>query len=152
MPRLSAGLLLYRVNEGVVEVLLAHPGGPFWAKKDDGAWSIPKGEYVTGEDPWVAAQREFVEEIGLPVPPGPRIDLGALKQSSGKIVTAFAMHGDLDIADAQSNTFELEWPKGSGRVRTFPEVDRVGWFSVAEAKTKLLSGHVPFLDRLLQQI
>lgn len=152
MPRLSAGLLLYRVNEGVVEVLLAHPGGPFWAKKDDGAWSIPKGEYVTGEDPWVAAQREFVEEIGLPVPPGPRIDLGALKQSSGKIVTAFAVHGDLDIADAQSNTFELEWPKGSGRVRTFPEVDRVGWFSVAEAKTKLLRGHVPFLDRLLQQI
>ncbi|MBV9319666.1 MAG: NUDIX domain-containing protein [Mycobacterium sp.] len=152
MPKLSAGLLLYRVNEGVVEVLLAHPGGPFWAKKDDGAWSIPKGEYATGEDPWVAAQREFVEEIGLAVPPGPRIDLGALKQSSGKIVTAFAVHGDLDIADAHSNTFELEWPKGSGRVRTFPEVDRVGWFSVAEAKTKLLRGHVPFLDRLLQYL
>lgn len=152
MPKLSAGLLLYRVNEGVVEVLLAHPGGPFWAKKDDGAWSIPKGEYATGEDPWVVAQREFVEEIGLAVPPGLRIDLGALKQSSGKIVTAFAVHGDLDIADAHSNTFELEWPKGSGRVRTFPEVDRVGWFSVAEAKTKLLRGHVPFLDRLLQHL
>ena len=152
MPKLSAGLLLYRVNEGVVEVLLAHPGGPFWAKKDDGAWSVPKGEYATGEDPWVAAQREFVEEIGLVVPPGARIDLGALKQSSGKIVTAFAVHGDLDIADAHSNTFELEWPKGSGRVRTFPEVDRVGWFSVAEAKTKLLRGHVPFLDRLLQYL
>lgn len=152
MPKLSAALLLYRVNEGVVEVLLAHPGGPFWAKKDDGAWSIPKGEYATGEDPWIAAQREFVEEIGLAVPSGPRTDLGALKQPSGKIVTAFAVHGDLNIADAQSNTFELEWPKGSGRVRAFPEIDRVGWFSMAEAKTKLLRGHLPFLDRLLQHL
>lgn len=152
MPRLSAGLLLYRATDRMVQVLLAHPGGPFWAKKDDGAWSIPKGEYTTGEDPWVVAQREFVEEIGLPVPPGPRTDLGALKQPGGKIVTAFAVRGDLDITDAHSNTFELEWPKGSGRIRTFPEVDRVGWFPVVEAKTKLLRGQVPFLDRLLQLV
>jgi predicted NUDIX family NTP pyrophosphohydrolase len=149
MPKLSAGLLLYRTRNGVVEVLIAHPGGPFWARKDDGAWSIPKGEYTEGEDPWVAAQREFVEEIGLPVPAGPRIDFGPLKQPSGKIVTAFAVPGDLDISDAHSNTFELEWPKGSGTVREFPEVDRVGWFPVVQARTKLLKGHRPFLDRLM---
>jgi predicted NUDIX family NTP pyrophosphohydrolase len=152
MPNLSAGLLLYRARDGVVEVLLAHPGGPFWAKEDDGAWSSPKGEYVTGEDPWIVAQREFVEEIGLPVPVGPRTDLGAVKQPSGKIVTAFAVRGDLDITDAHSNTFELEWPRGSGQIRTYPEVDRVGWFSVAEATKKLLRGHLPFLDRLVEQV
>jgi predicted NUDIX family NTP pyrophosphohydrolase len=149
MPKLSAGLLLYRARDGVVEVLIAHPGGPFWARKDDGAWSIPKGEYTEGEDPWVAAQREFVEEIGLPVPAGPRIDLDPLKQPSGKVITAFAVRGDLDVTDAHSNNFELEWPKGSGRVREFPEVDRVGWFPVAQARTKLLKGHRPFLDRLM---
>lgn len=152
MPPLSAGLLLYRAHYGIVEVLIAHPGGPFWARKDDGAWSIPKGEYTADEDTWVAAQREFVEEIGLPVPPGPRIDLGQLKQPSGKIVTAFAVLGDLDITDAHSNTFELEWPKGSGRTQTFPEVDRVGWFAISEAKVKLLKGHAPFLDRLLEHL
>jgi predicted NUDIX family NTP pyrophosphohydrolase len=149
MPKLSAGLLLYRVRDNIVEVLIGHPGGPFWARKDNGAWSIPKGEYADGEDPWAAAQREFHEEIGLPPPPGPRIDFPALKQPSGKVVTAFAVRGDLDLADAHSNTFELEWPKGSGRIQTFPEVDRVGWFSVAQAKTKLLAGHRPFLDRLM---
>jgi predicted NUDIX family NTP pyrophosphohydrolase len=149
MPKLSAGLLLYRVRDGVVEVLIAHPGGPFWARKDDGAWSVPKGEYTNGEDPWVAAQREFVEELGLPVPPGPRIDFAPLKQPSGKIVTAFAVLGDLDVTDAHSNTFELEWPRGSGRIRAFPEVDRVGWFSVAQARTKLLRGHRPLLDQLM---
>jgi predicted NUDIX family NTP pyrophosphohydrolase len=149
MPKLSAGLLLYRTRNGIVEALIAHPGGPFWAKKDDGAWSIPKGEYTEGEDPWVVAQREFVEEIGLPVPAGPRIDFGPLKQPGGKVVTAFAVLGDLDITDAHSNTFELEWPKGSGTVREFPEVDRVGWFPVAQARTKLLNGHRPFLDRLM---
>jgi predicted NUDIX family NTP pyrophosphohydrolase len=149
MPKLSAGLLLYRVRDNIVEVLIGHPGGPFWARKDNGAWSIPKGEYADGEDPWAAAQREFHEEIGLPPPPGPRIDFPALKQPSGKVVTAFAVRGDLDLADAHSNTFELEWPKGTGRIQTFPEVDRVGWFSVAQAKTKLLAGHRPFLDRLM---
>ena len=149
MPKLSAGLLLYRVRDDVVEVLIGHPGGPFWARKDDGAWSIPKGEYAQGEDPWAAAQREFEEEIGLPPPAGPRIEFPPLKQPSGKIITAFAVRGDLDLADAQSNTFELEWPRGSGRVQTFPEIDRVDWFPVARARTKLLSGHRLVLDRLM---
>jgi predicted NUDIX family NTP pyrophosphohydrolase len=149
VSKLSAGLLLYRVQDGIVEVLIGHPGGPFWTRKDDGAWSIPKGEYTDGEDPWVAAQREFVEEIGLPAPSGPRIDLPPLKQPSGKVVTAFAVLGNLDVTDARSNTFELEWPKGSGRIQAFPEVDRVGWFSVAQARIKLLKGHRPFLDRLM---
>ena len=149
MPKFSAGLLLYRVRAGVVEVLIAHPGGPFWARKDGGAWSIPKGEYDDGDDPWVAAQREFSEELGLPVPSGPRIDFGPLKQPSGKVVSAFAVRADLDITEARSNTFELEWPKGSGRMREFPEVDRVGWFPVAQARTKLLTGQRAFLDRLM---
>jgi predicted NUDIX family NTP pyrophosphohydrolase len=150
-PKLSAGVLLYRACDVVVEVLIAHPGGPFWARKDDGVWSIPKGEYTEGEDPWTAAQREFSEEIGLAVPAGPRIDFDPLKQPSGKVVTAFAVWGDLDITDAHSNTFELEWPKGSGRVREFPEVDRVAWFPVAQARTKLLNGQRAFLDRLMAQ-
>lgn len=152
MAKLSAGLLLYRTRNDVLEMLLVHPGGPFWAKKDDGAWSIPKGEYVIGEDPWAVALREFSEEIGLPPPLGTRIDLGALKQPSGKVVTVFAVYGDLDVTDAQSNTFEVEWPKGSGRLRTFPEVDRVEWFSAAAARTKLLKGQLPFVDRLLEQL
>jgi predicted NUDIX family NTP pyrophosphohydrolase len=149
MPKLSAGLLLYRVRDGIVEVLLGHPGGPFWARKDDGAWSIPKGEYTDGEDPWAAARREFAEEIGAAAPGGPRIDFPPLKQPSGKVVTAFAVLGDLDLSDVHSNTFELEWPRGSGRIRVFPEVDRVGWFPVAQARIKLLKGHRPFLDQLM---
>ncbi len=149
MARLSAGVLLYRTCDSVVEVLVAHPGGPFWARKDDGAWSIPKGEYTDGEDPWAAGQREFSEELGLPVPAGPRIDLGQLKQAGGKVVTVYAVHSDLDIADARSNTFELEWPKGSGTLREFPEVDRVGWFAVATARVKLLKSQHGFLDRLM---
>lgn len=149
MSRLSAGVLLYRTRDGVVEVLIAHPGGPFWARKDDGAWSIPKGEYTDGEDPWTVAQREFHEELGLPVPAGPRVDFGSVQQPSGKLVTAFAVGADLDVTDTHSNTFELEWPKGSGRMREFPEVDRVGWFAVAQARTKLLKGQRPFLDRLM---
>jgi predicted NUDIX family NTP pyrophosphohydrolase len=149
MPMLSAGVLVYRIVDGVVEVLIAHPGGPFWARKDDGAWSIPKGEYADGEDPWAVAQREFHEELGMPVPAGPRVDLGALKQPSGKVITAFAVGADLDVSDARSNAFEMEWPRGSGRMREFPEVDRVGWFTVARARAKLLKGQRPFLDRLL---
>jgi predicted NUDIX family NTP pyrophosphohydrolase len=149
MPTLSAGVLLYRARDGVVEVLIAHPGGPFWARKDEGAWSIPKGEYADGEDPWTVAQREFSEELGLSVPAGPRLDFGPLKQPSGKVVTAFAVGADLDVTDAHSNTFQIEWPKGSGRTREFPEVDRVGWFAVAQARTKLLKGQRPFLDRLM---
>jgi predicted NUDIX family NTP pyrophosphohydrolase len=152
VPKLSAGVLLYRTRDragGAVEVLIAHPGGPFWARKDDGVWSIPKGEYNEGDDPWVAARREFAEEIGLPPPDGPRIDFGPLKQPSGKVVTAFGVLGDLDITDARSNTFEMEWPKGSGKLREFPEVDRIGWFSVAQARIKLLKGQREFLDRLM---
>jgi len=148
MPKLSAALLLYRVTDGGVEVLIGHPGGPFWARKDEGAWSIPKGEYVDGEDPWSAAQREFLEEVGKEPPAGPRIEFAPLRQPSGKVITAFAVRGDLDLEGAVSNTFTLEWPKGSGNIREYPEIDRVGWFSVAEATTKLVKGQRPLLDRL----
>ncbi len=147
MPKLSAALLLYRVTDGGVEVLIGHPGGPFWARKDEGAWSIPKGEYVEGEDPWTTAQREFHEELGKAAPDGPRIDFAPLKQPSGKVITAFAVRGDLDLEGTVSNTFELEWPKGSGNISEYPEIDRVGWFSVAEASLKLLKGQ-RLLDRL----
>jgi len=149
MPQRSAGLLLYRVRDGVAEVLIGHPGGPFWARKDDGAWSIPKGEYTQSEDPWQAAQREFAEEIGLASPAGPCIAFEPVRQPSGKVLTAFAVRGDLDIRNARSNTFELEWPRGSGKLRQFPEVDRVGWFSVAQARVKLLKGHLAVLDQLM---
>ena len=151
MPKLSAGLLPYRVRDGVVEVLIAHPGGPFWARKDDGAWSILKGEFTDGDDPWEAAQREFTEETGLAPPAGPRIDFDPVRQPSGKVLTAFAIKGDLDISDARSNAFEIEWPRGSGRMREFPEVDRVQWFSVEHARTKLLKGQRVILDRLMAQ-
>jgi predicted NUDIX family NTP pyrophosphohydrolase len=149
----SAGLLLYRSgDDGAVEVLIAHPGGPFWARKDDGAWSIPKGEQPDGEDPWSTARREFVEEIGLEPPDGERLDLGVVRQAGGKTVTVFAVRGDLDVTDAHSNTFEVEWPPRSGRRREFPEVDRVGWFGVEQARTKLLPGQRPVLDRLRAMI
>lgn len=149
MPKLSAGLLLYRFADGELEVLIGHPGGPFWARKDDGAWSIPKGEYTEDEDAWTVAQREFCEELGKRAPEGPRIDLEPVKQPSGKVITAFAVRGDLDLEGTVSNTFELEWPKGSGKVRNFPEIDRVGWFPVAQARSKLLKGQRPLLDRLV---
>jgi predicted NUDIX family NTP pyrophosphohydrolase len=148
MPKLSAGLLLYRVGDGGPEVLIGHPGGPFWARKDDGVWSIPKGEYLEGEDPWAVAQREFTEELGKAPPAGPRIDFAPLKQPSGKVITAFAVRGDLDLDGTFSNTFELEWPKGSGNIRQYPEIDRVGWFSVPQAAVKLLKGQRPLLERL----
>lgn len=153
MAKRSAGLLLYRSGpDGAVEVLIAHPGGPFWSRRDDGAWSIPKGEQPDGEDPWVTARREFVEELGLDPPDGERLELGVVRQAGGKVVTAFAVRGDLDVADARSNTFELEWPPRSGQLREFPEVDRVGWFTVAQARTKLLAGQRPLLDRLLAAV
>jgi predicted NUDIX family NTP pyrophosphohydrolase len=152
MPKLSAGLLLYRITEGYVEVLIGHPGGPFWAKKDDGAWSIPKGEYAEGEDAWSAARREFEEELGKPPPDGPRIDFPPLRQPSGKIITAYAVRGDLDLDGAVSNTFTLEWPKGSGNVREYPEIDRVDWFSVDAARSKLLKGQRPLLDQLMNAV
>ena len=152
MPRTSAGLLLYRRGADGYDVLIGHPGGPFWARKDEAAWSIPKGEYTDDEDPWDAAQREFSEEIGLPVPEGPRVALPPVKQSGGKIVTAFAVAADLDVTDSVSNTFELEWPKGSGTIKEFPELDRVAWFSVADAYVKLLKGQRPLLDHLLAHL
>lgn len=130
------------------QVLIGHPGGPFWAGKDDGAWTIPKGEYAAGEDPWEAARREFAEELGCQVPDGPRTDLGTLKQPSGKVLTVFAVQADLDITDARSNTFTLEWPPRSGRIREFPELDRVAWLPVDQARDKLLKGQREFLDRL----
>ena len=151
MPKRSAGLLLYRVRDGVVEVLIGHPGRPFWARRDDGAWSILKGEYIDGDDSWAVAQREFTEETGLVPPSGAGIDFEPVRQPSGKILTAFAVHADLDVTDAHSNTFEMEWPKGSGTLREFPEVDRVQWFSVDQARVKLLTGHRPILDRLMAQ-
>ncbi len=148
MPKLSAGLLLYRLVGDELEVLLGHPGGPFWARRDDGAWSVPKGEYGPREDPWTAAQREFVEEVGKPPPPGPRIALEPVRQSGGKVVTVFAVLGDLDLTATFSNTFTLEWPRGSGQIREFPEIDRLAWFDVATARTKLLKSQLPVLDHL----
>jgi predicted NUDIX family NTP pyrophosphohydrolase len=146
----SAGLLLYRRTPpgAAVEVLLAHPGGPFWARRDAGAWSIPKGEYDPGHDPLTIAYREFREETGFDAPTGPPLPLGGVVQPGGKHVMAWALEGDLDPAGAKSNTFEIEWPRGSGRLRSFPEVDRVEWAGLALARTKLLKGQVPFLERL----
>ncbi|MGY4709265.1 NUDIX domain-containing protein [Mycolicibacterium sp. CBM1] len=152
MPTLSAGVLLHRIRDDVVEVLIGHPGGPFWARKDDGAWSIPKGEYDIADDPWEAAQREFAEELGCPLPAGPRTELAPVRQAGGKVVTVFAVAADLDTADAHSNTFTLEWPRGSGRLREFPELDRVGWFPVAQARRKLLKSQLPFLDQLMTHL
>lgn len=130
-------------------MLLVHPGGPFWAKKDDGAWSLPKGENEVGEGPLTLAEREFEEELGQPPPSGTRRDLGELDQSSAKRVHAWAIEGDLDADHIVSNTFEIEWPPKSGAVVNFPEVDRAGWFTLSEARIKLLSGQVGFLDRLV---
>jgi predicted NUDIX family NTP pyrophosphohydrolase len=149
----SAGLLLYRFSpEGVVEVLIAHPGGPFWARKDDAAWSIPKGEYLPEEDALVAAYREFEEEVGLRVPAGAAVFLGERRQPGGKRVRVWGLEGELDVTRASSNTFELEWPRGSGTLREFPEVDRVEWVPVDQARRKLLKGQVPFLDALLAAV
>jgi predicted NUDIX family NTP pyrophosphohydrolase len=149
----SAGLLLYRIsNAGVVEVLLAHPGGPFWARKDAGAWSIPKGEYEPTEDALATARREFREEVGLDPPAGDPLPLGERRQPSGKWVTAWAVAGDLDVTHATSNTFEIEWPRGSGERREFPEVDRVEWIPISLARQKLLKGQVPFLDVMMDAI
>jgi predicted NUDIX family NTP pyrophosphohydrolase len=148
MPQRSAGIILYRRSGGAVEVLLVHPGGPFWARKDEGAWSIPKGLYTLGEDALAAARREFHEETGSEVT-GEAIALGAFRQPSGKIVQAWAVEGDLDTASLKSNTFTLEWPPRSGKMRAFPEVDRAGWFSPDAAARKLLKGQRPILAALL---
>jgi predicted NUDIX family NTP pyrophosphohydrolase len=151
MARTSAGLLLFRERDGVLEVLLAHPGGPLWAKKDEGAWSIPKGEVAEGEDLERAALREFEEETGATAPTE-AFDLGSVKQPGGKIVHAWAARGELDPADLRSNEFTLEWPPRSGRVQRFPEVDRVAWMALGEAERKILRGQVELLHRLRARI
>jgi predicted NUDIX family NTP pyrophosphohydrolase len=148
MPERSAGMLLYRHRDGGLEVLLVHPGGPFFARRDAGAWSIPKGLYEEGEEPLACARREFAEELGSPCPDGPALELGEIRQKNGKRVTAFAIEGDLDADAITSNTFELEWPPRSGRRRRFPEVDRAGWFTLDAAREKLLAAQVPLLERL----
>ena len=148
MPQRSAGILLYRRRRGGVEVLLVHPGGPFWAKKDEGAWSIPKGTYEPGEDPLAAARREFEEETGAR-PQGEAIALGSFRQSSAKTVDAWAMQGEFDPATLRSNTFAMEWPPRSGRTIEVPEVDRAQWFTPEEAARKILKGQRPVLEALL---
>ncbi len=147
----SAGLLLFRETPEGVEVLLVHPGGPYWAKKDDGAWSIPKGEFSDDEEPLAAARREFEEEMGRPVD-GDFLPLEPLKQPSGKRVLAWAVAADFDPSALQSNTFSMEWPPKSGRQQQFPEVDRAGWFDIHAAKQKILKGQAPFLDQLMARL
>lgn len=144
----SAGILLYRGAPGRLEVLLVHPGGPFWRGKDAGAWSVPKGEYLDDERPYAAARREFEEELGVAPPDGEPLALGEVRQRSGKWVSAWALPGELDTGAVQSNTFTVEWPPRSGQLRQFPEVDRAGWFSLEVAREKLNPAQVELLDRL----
>ena len=148
MAARSAGILLHRAPGRVREVLLVHPGGPLWIRRDEGAWSVPKGEYADGEDPFAAARREFAEELGLEPPDGPADDLGEIRQRSGKIVHVWALAGELDVGGVSSNTFELEWPPHSGRLREFPEIDRAQWFPLDLAREKINPAQVAFLDRL----
>ena len=149
MPRRSAGILLYRVREGAVEVLLVHPGGPFWANRDLGAWSIPKGEYQQGEEPLAAALREFREETGQEPPREGLLELGSVRQRGGKVLTAWAAAGDLDPETVSGGSFTMEWPPRSGNRRQFPEVDRAGWFDPETARRKLLEAQAELVDRLL---
>ncbi len=151
MPQRSAGILLYRRRRGAVEVLLVHPGGPFWAKKDDGAWSIPKGVYEPGEDPLAAARREFAEETGAQLE-GEATALGSFRQSAAKIVDVWAVEGEFDPAGLESNTFTMEWPPRSGNMREVPEVDRAEWFTPEAASRKLLKGQRQILEALLRHL
>ena len=151
MSKKSAGLLLFREASGRLEVLLVHPGGPFWAKKDDGAWSIPKGEFEDSEDPLGAAKREFAEETGF-TPDGEITPLEPLCQPSGKLVYAWAMKLDVDPAAVRSNTFSLEWPPKSGRYQEFPEIDRAAWFTIEAAGRKILKGQAAFLVQLQEKL
>lgn len=153
MRKRSAGLLLWRrTPAGTVEVMLAHPGGPLFARRDDGSWSIPKGELDPDEDALVAAYREFTEEIGIAPPEGVPVPLGEAAQSSGKVNAVWAVEGDLDVSEVTSNLFSMQWPPRSGRWQEFPEVDRAGWFDLATtARQKVFSSQLPFLDRLAEQ-
>jgi predicted NUDIX family NTP pyrophosphohydrolase len=151
MPQRSAGILLHRHGEDGIEVLLVHPGGPFFARRDDGAWSIPKGLYEDDEEPLAAARREFEEELGSPCPDSEALELGEIRQKNGKRVAAWAIEGDLDAAAIVSNTFEIEWPPRSGRVQAFPEVDRAAWFTLDAARVKIIAAQAAFLDRLSGQ-
>lgn len=148
MAKESAGLLLHRERDGLIEVLLVHPGGPFWQRKDDGAWSIPKGEIGADERPVDVARREFTEELGAPAPSGDWTSLGTIKQAGGKLVHAWSASGELDPAQIVSVTFELEWPPRSGRQAAFPEVDRAAWFGLEEARRKILASQQGLIDRL----
>lgn len=151
MPKHSAGLLLFRRAGPKIEVLLVHPGGPFWAKKDAGAWSIPKGEYAAGEDPRAAAMREFQEETGLR-PSGEPMPLGSFRQSSAKVIEVWALEGAFDPASLRSNTFSMEWPPRSGRMQSFPEVDSAAWFDLEEAQRKIVKGQQPALAVLSHRV
>jgi predicted NUDIX family NTP pyrophosphohydrolase len=152
MAARSAGILMYRERDGAVEVLLVHPGGPVWARRDVGAWSIPKGEYEPGEDPEGAARREFEEELGTAAPPGEATDLGEVRQKSGKLVRAWSLVGDLDATEITSNTFELEWPPRSGKLIEIPEVDRAEWFPLDLAREKINPAQAELLDRLAVRV
>jgi predicted NUDIX family NTP pyrophosphohydrolase len=152
MPQLSAGILLHRRRGDQLEVLLVHPGGPFWSRRDLGAWSIPKGEYEPGDDPLEAARREFEEELGVAPPEGAGQDLGEVRQRGGKIVRAWALAGDLDEGSIVSNTFELEWPPRSGRMIEAPEVDRAEWFTLPRAREKINPAQAELLDRLVERL
>jgi predicted NUDIX family NTP pyrophosphohydrolase len=147
MTKKSAGILMYRRFADVFEILLVHPGGPFWSNRDLGAWSIPKGEFGPEEDPEASARRELGEELGIQ-PEGELLPLGEIRQRGGKIVLAFALQGDFDVSALRSNTFEIEWPPRSGRMQVFPEVDRAGWFDLPTAREKIIDGQRPFLERL----
>jgi predicted NUDIX family NTP pyrophosphohydrolase len=151
MAKQSAGLLLYRKKRGITEVLLVHPGGPFWKNKDDGSWSIPKGEFEDDEEPLEAAKREFQEETGFAAS-GEFLALLPVRQPSGKVIHVWALHSDLDAEATRSNSFSMEWPRGSGRMAQFPEVDRAAWFPITAARRKMLKGQLPFLDQLQKLI
>jgi len=150
--RRSAGILLYRRDPDSVRVLLAHLGGPLWARRTDGSWTVPKGEPDPGEELQAAARREFAEELGLPVPEGPLLDLGEVTQRSGKVVSAWALEGDLDPEAVVPGTFEMEWPRGSGRLGVFPEVDRAAWFTPDECRGPLVQAQLTFVDRLVAHL
>lgn len=152
LPRESAGLLLYRFVDGQLQVLLVHPGGPFWARRSEGAWSLPKGEVDAGESPLQVAKREFKEELGADPPESGYVSLGSVRQAGGKLVHAWAASGDIDVTRLESNTFEIEWPPRSGRMQTFPEVDKAEWFDPATAEKMILAGQRPLIGRVREAL